>query len=60
MTTINFFQWVFEIPQKVAPFVNWLTTPINTTYLNVTPLAFFGIGTILLILGVHIVRLFVV
>lgn len=56
------FNWILQIPQAVAQFGEWLTTPINTQFLNISPLGLLGIGggAILIgIIGVHIVRLFI-
>lgn len=57
----DLFNWVLEIPLTIAKFGNWLIQPINEQYLNISPLALLGVGgvaTIIVIIGIHIVRLF--
>lgn len=56
------FKWLLEIPQAVANFGNWLVNPINSQYLNISPLGLLGVSggaVILTLIGVHIVRLFI-
>lgn len=54
---VNF---LLGIPQAVASFGSWLTTPLGNG-LNISPLALFGVGGVSVITGIiaiHIVRLF--
>ena len=56
------FNWLLEIPQTIANLCNWLISPISEKYINISPLGLLGIGgtTILLvIIGVHVVKLFI-
>lgn len=56
------FDFLLAIPQAVAGFGNWLITPLNTTYFNISPLCLLGIGGtafILTLITIHIVRLFI-
>ena len=57
MQEINFLNWVFRLPVELAKFSNWLLTPLEV--INMSPLAILSVGGISLIIGVHIVRLFV-
>lgn len=57
------FDFLLNIPQTIAGFGNWLITPINTTYFNISPLALFGIGGtgfLITIITIHVVRLFTI
>lgn len=55
-------KFLLEIPKTLAEFGNWLVNPLFPPHINVSPLALLGIagvGVIITIIGVHIVRLFV-
>ena len=54
--------FIIGLPQYFASFSTWLTSPINSTYLNISPLALFSIGgasILIVVIAVHVVRLFV-
>lgn len=56
------FNFLLQIPQAVANFGNWLLSPLNEKYLNISPLAMLGIGgttIIISIIIVHVVKLFI-
>lgn len=56
------FDFLLDIPQTIANFSNWLITPINSTYLDISPLGLLGIGgagIIITIISIHVVRLFI-
>lgn len=56
------FDWLLQIPQTIAGFGNWLISPISEQYLNISPLGLLGIGgvgVIITLIGVHVVRLFI-
>lgn len=56
------FNWLLEIPQVIAGFGSWLMSPLYEPYIKLSPLALLGVGgisTIIIIIGVHVVRLFV-
>lgn len=50
-------KWVLQLPRGFAAFGTWLVTPLD--YINVAPLALFGVGAIALIVGFKVVRLVV-
>lgn len=53
--------FLLEIPQAVGLIAKWLVEPINTQYLNISPLGLFGVagvGVIITLIGIHVVRLF--
>lgn len=57
-----FFDLLSGVPQAVANFGDWLITPINEEFLNISPIGLLGIGGttfIVAIIGIHLVRLFV-
>lgn len=56
------FNWILQIPQTIASFGSWLMSPIYDPYIKLSPLALLGIGgvsTIIIIIGVHVVKLFI-
>lgn len=58
----QFFNFLIEIPQTLASFGNWLISPLEPNYLPISPLALLGVagvGTIITLIVVHIVRLFI-
>lgn len=58
----SLFNWLLGIPQTIASFGEWLTTPLKEGYIDISPLALFsvaGVSIIVVIIGVHIVRLFI-
>ena len=58
----SLFEWVLNIPSVVAGFGSWLTNPIYPPYIDISPLGLFGlggVGVIIAIIGVHVVRLFI-
>lgn len=50
-------KWVLQLPRGFAAFGTWLVTPLD--YINVAPLALFGVGAIAVIVGFKVVRLVV-
>lgn len=56
------FNFLLEIPQAVANMGEWLVSPMSEKYLNISPLALFGIGGTSIIIGiiiVHVVKMFI-
>lgn len=56
------FKWLLDIPQTIASFGNWLVSPLAKGYIDISPLALLsvaGVSIIVVIIGVHIVRLFI-
>jgi len=53
----NLFNFLLNIISIIASFGSWLTTPLE--YINISPLALFSVGGITIIIGVHLVRLFI-
>lgn len=55
------FDFALQIPQTLASFGNWLITPISPQFLNISPLGLLGVGGvgfIISIIAIHVVRLF--
>lgn len=55
----DLFGWVLQIPQTISNIADWLNTPLQ--YINMSPLGLLGIAggsALLVIIGVHIVKLF--
>lgn len=58
----SIFDFFMGIPETLAGFGNWLVSPIDDTFLVISPLELLGIGgiaTIIAIIVIHVVRLFV-
>lgn len=58
----DLFDFLLDVPQALANFGGWLITPINPTYLNISPLGLLGVtGTaiVISIIVVHVVKLFI-
>jgi len=56
------FNFLLDIPQTLANFGQWLVTPLNERWLNISPLGLLGIGgttVIISLIVVHIVKLFI-
>ena len=54
------FNWLLDIPTTIAGFGSWLTTPLDV--INISPLGLLGVAgvtTIIIIIAVHIVKLFI-
>lgn len=57
----DLFNWVLSIPQTIAGFTDWLVTPIGHG-IDLSPLMLLslgGVGIVIFIIGLHVVRLFV-
>lgn len=48
--------WLLNIPILLAPFFNWLISPIGNG-INIPPLALFGIGGFAVIFIMHVIHL---
>ena len=60
--TNQIFDILLGIPQYLAQFGSWLTTPINEQFFNISPLGLFGVGGgafVIALLGIHIIKLFI-
>lgn len=58
----GFVDFLLGIPETVASFSDWLIEPIDSTFLNISPLALFSVAGVAIIIGiiaVHVVRLFI-
>ena len=51
------FSWTLNIINVLGSFGNWLITPLD--YINMSPLSLFSLGGITLLLGIHLIRLFI-
>lgn len=51
------FNFLLNILVTIAHFGHWLITPLE--YINMSPLALFSVAGITLIIGIHLVRLFI-
>lgn len=51
------FNFLLNIPLTLSEFGAWLVEPLP--YVNMSPLALFGLSGITLLLGIHLLRLFV-
>lgn len=51
------FNFLLNIIQVVASFGQWLITPLE--HINMSPLALFSVAGISIIIGIHLVRLFI-
>lgn len=51
------FNWLLEMFQKLGDLTNFITTPMQ--YIGVTPLYLFTLSSLGVLLGVHLIRLFV-
>lgn len=59
--TQELIDFLLEIPFTLSKFGNWLVTPLDSTYLNISPLGLLGVagvGIVITLIGVHIVKLF--
>lgn len=55
------YNWLLNIPQTIAGFGNWLVKPIGNG-IDISPLGLLGVGGIsvlIVIIGVHVVKLFI-
>ena len=56
------FDFILNIPLFLSKLGSWLVSPINERFLNISPLALFGVGGVSIFLGIitiHIIKLFV-
>lgn len=56
------FELLLQIPQTLANLGNWLISPLNERFLNISPIALLGIGGttfIIALITIHIVKLFI-
>lgn len=53
----NLLHWICDLPMMMLEFGSWLTQPLP--YINLSPLACFGIAGISAIIIAELVRLFV-
>ena len=51
------FDWLLSLINEFSKFGSWLTMPLP--YINLPPLAVFGFGGLTILIGIHLVRLFV-
>ena len=51
------FNWLLNLITEFGKFGNWLTTPLE--YINLPPLAIFGFSGLTLLIGIHLIRLFI-
>ena len=54
------FDLLLQIPQTLANLGNWLVSPLNEKYLNISPLALLGVGGttfLIALITIHIVKL---
>lgn len=60
--TQELMDFMLEIPFTLAKFGNWLVTPLDPTYLNISPLGLLGVtgvGIIIFLIATHVVKLFI-
>lgn len=55
MMASTIFQFFLDIPKQLAPFTTWLFTDLP--YINIAPIALFGIGGFTAILVLHLIHL---
>lgn len=51
------FDFILGSLYKIGDFTNWLITPLQ--YINLPPLALFSFTGVAILLGIHLLRLFV-
>ena len=57
------FDFLIQIPESLSNFGSWLTTPLDPDLFNISPLGLLGVGGlsfVIVLISVHVVRLFVV